>query len=33
MMNGGEELARLEDDAERSVPRPADSRVTPGGER
>src|SRR6202158_5409241 len=31
--NGTEELAGPEDDTERSAPRPADSRVTPGGER
>src|SRR6266478_6587775 len=33
MTNGSEELAGPEDDTERSAPRPADSRVTPGGER
>jgi len=33
MMNGNEELAGSEDDTQRSAPRPADSRVTPGGER
>jgi diadenylate cyclase len=33
MTNGSEELAGSEDDTQRSAPRPADSRVTPGGER
>ena len=33
MTNGSDELAGPEDDTERSAPRPADSRVTPGGER
>src|ERR1700681_2202003 len=33
MSNGSEELAGSEDDNQRPSPRPADSRVTPGGER
>jgi diadenylate cyclase len=33
MTNGTEELAIAEDDIQRPAPRPADSRVTPGGER
>src|SRR5271169_3832242 len=33
MTNGSDDLAGLEDDAQRSQSRPADSRVSPGGER
>jgi hypothetical protein len=33
MTNGAEELSAAEDDPQRSASRPADSRVTPGGER
>jgi diadenylate cyclase len=33
MTNGSEELAGLEDDTQRSTPRAADTRVSPGGER